>query len=113
MLKKNADLIFSIVWIQGIAGIAGTLVGFVLAAQLAKLAEVRYTFMVPIMFIFILLGAFSVNRDPLDLVGRGRFRHPRLFHAPFRLSSAGDDSRFGIGRSDGKISLPLGGELRL
>ncbi|HTF92912.1 MAG TPA: tripartite tricarboxylate transporter permease, partial [Verrucomicrobiae bacterium] len=45
-----------------------TLVGFVLAAQLAKLAEVRYTFMVPIMFIFILLGAFSVNRDPLDLV---------------------------------------------
>ena len=68
MLKKNADLIFSIVWIQGIAGIAGTLVGFVLAAQLAKLAEVRYTFMVPIMFIFILLGAFSVNRDPLDLV---------------------------------------------
>ena len=36
--------------------------------QLAKLAEVRYTFMVPIMFIFILLGAFSVNRDPLDLV---------------------------------------------
>src|SRR4029453_11797013 len=68
MLKKNADLIFSIVWIQGIAGIAGTLVGFVLAAQLAKLAEVRYTFMVPIMFIFILMGAFSVNRDPVDLL---------------------------------------------
>jgi putative tricarboxylic transport membrane protein len=68
MIKKNADLIYSIVWIQGIAGIAGTLVGFILAAQLAKLAEVRYTFMVPIMFIFILLGAFSVNRDPLDLV---------------------------------------------
>jgi len=68
MLKKNADLIFSIVWMQGVAGIFGTLVGFVLAAQLAKLAEVRYTFMVPIMFIFILLGAFSVNRDPLDLV---------------------------------------------
>jgi putative tricarboxylic transport membrane protein len=68
MIKKNADLIYSIVWIQGIAGITGTLVGFLLAAQLAKLAEVRYTFMVPIMFIFILLGAFSVNRDPLDLV---------------------------------------------
>jgi TctA family transporter len=68
MIKKNADLIYSIVWIQGIAGITGTLVGFILAAQLAKLAEVRYTFMVPIMFIFILLGAFSVNRDPLDLV---------------------------------------------
>jgi TctA family transporter len=68
MIKKNADMIYSIVWIQGIAGITGTLVGFLLAAQLAKLAEVRYTFMVPIMFIFILMGAFSVNRDPLDLV---------------------------------------------
>jgi TctA family transporter len=68
MIKKNSDLIYSIVWIQGIAGITGTLIGFLLATQLAKLAEVRYTFMVPIMFIFVLLGAFSVSRDPLDLV---------------------------------------------
>ena len=68
MVKKNADVIYSVVWLQGIAGIVGTLVGFILAAQLAKLAEVRYTFMVPIMFIFILMGAFSVNRDPIDLL---------------------------------------------
>lgn len=68
MLKKNADIVYSVIWIQGISGITGTLIGFVLAGQLAKLAEVRYTFMVPIMFIFILMGAFSVNRDPLDLV---------------------------------------------
>ena len=76
MIKKNADVIYSVVWIQGIAGIIGTLIGFLLAAQLAKLAEVRYTFMVPIMFIFILMGAFSVNRDPVDLlvvVGFGIF----------------------------------------
>ena len=68
MVKKNLDLVYSIVWLQGIAGITGTLIGFCLAGQLAKLAEVRYTFMVPIMFIFILMGAYSVNRDPLDLV---------------------------------------------
>ena len=68
MIKKNADIIYSVVWLQGISGIIGTLVGFCLASQLAKLAEVRYTFMVPIMFMFILMGAFSVNRDPLDLV---------------------------------------------
>ena len=68
MIKKTPELIYSVVWIQGFAGIAGTLVGFCLAGQLAKLAEVRYTFMVPIMFVFILMGAFSVNRDPLDLV---------------------------------------------
>jgi len=68
MVKKNADVIYSVVWLQGISGIIGTLIGFGLAAQLAKLAEVRYTFMVPIMFIFILMGAFSVNRDPIDLL---------------------------------------------
>jgi TctA family transporter len=68
MVKKNPEVIYSVVWLQGISGITGTLIGFVLAAQLAKLAEVRYTFMVPIMFIFILMGAFSVNRDPIDLL---------------------------------------------
>ncbi|MSP40037.1 MAG: hypothetical protein EXR70_16225 [Deltaproteobacteria bacterium] len=68
MIKKNPEVIYSVVWIQGISGIIGTLVGFCLASQLAKLAEVRYTFMVPIMFMFILMGAYSVNRDPLDLV---------------------------------------------
>ena len=68
MVKKNPEIIYSIVWLQGISGIVGTLVGFTLAGQLAKLAEVRYTFMVPIMFIFILMGAFSVNRDPVDLL---------------------------------------------
>jgi TctA family transporter len=68
LVKKNPELIYSIVWLQGISGIVGTLIGFALAAQLAKLAEVRYTFMVPVMFVFILMGAFSVNRDPADLI---------------------------------------------
>jgi putative tricarboxylic transport membrane protein len=68
MIKKNPDIIYSVVWIQGIAGVIGTLIGFALAAQLAKLAEVRYSLMVPIIFIFVLMGAFSVNRDPIDLL---------------------------------------------
>ena len=68
LVKKNPEIIYSIVWLQGISGIVGTLVGFALAAQLAKLAEVRYTFMVPVMFIFMLMGAFSVTRDPADLI---------------------------------------------
>ena len=68
MVKKNLDIVYSVVWIQGISGVIGTLVGFVLATQLAKLAEVRYSVMVPIIFIFVLMGAFSVNRDPIDLL---------------------------------------------
>ncbi|MBI2985139.1 MAG: tripartite tricarboxylate transporter permease, partial [Deltaproteobacteria bacterium] len=68
MVRKHADVIFSIIWIQGSSGILGTLIGFVLANQLAKLAEVRYTILVPLILSFVLLGAFSVNRDPLDLL---------------------------------------------
>lgn len=68
MVRKNADVIFSIVWIQGISGIIGTLIGFLLANQLAKLAEVRYTILVPLILSFVLLGAFSANRDPVDLL---------------------------------------------
>jgi putative tricarboxylic transport membrane protein len=68
MVKKNPDIIYTVVWLQGIAGLTGTLIGFTLAGQLAKLAQVRYTVMVPIIFIFVLMGAFSVTRDPADLL---------------------------------------------
>jgi TctA family transporter len=68
MIKKNPEIIYSVVWIQGISGIAGTMIGFTLAAQLAKLAQVRYSFMVPIIFFFVLMGAFSVTRDAADLL---------------------------------------------
>lgn len=68
MVKNHADVIFSVVWIMGISGVLGTLVGFTLANPLAKLAQVRYTFMVPIIITCVLLGAFSANRDPADLL---------------------------------------------
>jgi len=68
MLKKNPDVVYSIIWIQGISGIFGTLIGFTFAGQLAKLALVRYSFMVPLMLVFILMGSFAVNRDPVDLL---------------------------------------------
>jgi putative tricarboxylic transport membrane protein len=67
-VKKNVDVIYSIVWIQGFSGIIGALIGFVLAKELAKLAEVRYSFMVPMILIFVLMGAFGTNRDPVDLL---------------------------------------------
>ncbi len=68
LIKKNPEIIYSIVWIQGISGILGTLVGFTLSTQLAKLAQVRYTIMVPTIFVFVLMGAFSVTRDAADLL---------------------------------------------
>ena len=68
MVRKNADVIYSCVWIMGIAGITGTLIGFILSNPLAKLAQIRYSIMVPLILTFILVGAFSANRDPVDLL---------------------------------------------
>jgi putative tricarboxylic transport membrane protein len=68
MVKKHFDLIFSIIWIQGIAGIIGTLLGFLLANQLAKLAQVRYSLLVPLILMFVFLGGFSTRYEPLDLL---------------------------------------------
>jgi TctA family transporter len=67
MVSKHLDMIFSIVWIMGIAGVVGTLIGFTVCNPLAKLAQVRYGIMVPLLFTFILMGALSADRDALDL----------------------------------------------
>jgi len=68
MIKRNPDVIYSVIWVQGISGILGTLVGFALSNQLAKLAQVRYSIMVPVIFVFVLMGAFAVTRDTADLI---------------------------------------------
>ena len=68
MLRKHSDVIFSIVWTMGIANVIGTLIGFGLANQLAKIAQLRYGLLVSIILTFVLLGGFSANRDSLDLL---------------------------------------------
>ncbi|MGH7833501.1 MAG: tripartite tricarboxylate transporter permease, partial [Candidatus Binatia bacterium] len=68
MVSKNLDVIFSVVWILGFSGIFGSLVGFVLANPLARIAQVRYSIMVPVILIFILMGALSATRDAMDLI---------------------------------------------
>jgi TctA family transporter len=87
MIKKSPEVIYSVMWIHGMSAIIGTLIGFALSSQLAKLAQVRYSVMVPIIFLFVLMGAFSVTRDAADLLavvafgifgyGMRRFGYPR------------------------------------
>ncbi len=68
MVKEHSDVIYSIVWILGIAGIIGTLIGFCFANRLAKLAELRYSLIVPMILGFVLMGALSATRHPLDML---------------------------------------------
>ena len=68
MLRKNSDVIFSIVWTMAIANLIGTAIGFGLANQLAKIAQLRYGILVSLILTFVILGGFNANRDPLDLL---------------------------------------------
>jgi len=68
MVKEHADVIYSIVWILGIGGVLGTSIGFLFANQLAKLAELRYSLIVPMILAFVLMGALSATRHPLDML---------------------------------------------
>jgi TctA family transporter len=68
LVQQHADVIYTIIFVQGFAGVIGTMIGFILARQLAKLAEVRYSILVPIIMAAVFLGAFSTNRDSADLL---------------------------------------------
>ncbi len=68
MLERNADVVYSIVWVLGIASIIGGGLGLVFSNHLARLAELRYSIIVPSILGFVLIGAMNANQSPLDLV---------------------------------------------
>ncbi|MEE9232440.1 MAG: tripartite tricarboxylate transporter permease, partial [Nitrospirales bacterium] len=68
MLERNLDLIYSIVWVLGIASIIGAGLGLLFANPFAKLAELRYSIIVPMILTFVMIGALSATRHPLDLL---------------------------------------------
>ena len=68
MLERNADVVYSIVWVLGIASVIGGSLGLVFSNHLAKLAELRYSIIVPSILGFVLIGALNANQSPLDLV---------------------------------------------
>ena len=68
MLERNADVVYSIIWVLGIASVIGGSLGLVFSNQLARLAELRYSIIVPSILGFVLIGALNANQSPLDLV---------------------------------------------
>ena len=68
MLERNADVVYSIIWVLGIASVIGGCLGLIFSSQLARLAELRYSIIVPSILGFVLIGAMNANQSPLDLV---------------------------------------------
>ncbi|MWD25956.1 hypothetical protein E0K89_000480 [Aquicoccus sp. SCR17] len=67
MLTSNLDVTYSMIWSIALANIFGAGICFALSGQLAKLATLRYTLIMPTVLSIVYLGAFQGNRDWGDL----------------------------------------------
>ncbi len=67
MLTKHLDITYSMVWSIAVANIVGSGLCFLFSGQLAKLATLRYTLIMPIVLSLIYIGAFEASRNRGDL----------------------------------------------
>ncbi|MFQ5851573.1 MAG: tripartite tricarboxylate transporter permease [Candidatus Binatia bacterium] len=68
LLEKRMDLVFFMVWVMTYAAVIGGLVCLAFIPQMAKIATLRYSVLVPIILGASFLGAYVSTRDMMDLV---------------------------------------------
>src|SRR5580704_10123182 len=67
MLTKHLDITYSMVWSIAFANILGSGLCFLFSGQLAKLATLRYSLILPVVLCLIYIGAFEGKREWGDL----------------------------------------------
>jgi TctA family transporter len=67
MVTKNLDITYSMVWSIAIANLVGSGLCFAFSGQLAKLATLRYTLILPVVLCLVYIGAFEGKRQWGDL----------------------------------------------
>lgn len=68
MLHQNLDVTYVIVWSVALANIFGAGICFLFSDQLAKIALIRYSVIMPLILTVILIGAFQAQRAWGDLI---------------------------------------------
>ncbi|WP_114964455.1 tripartite tricarboxylate transporter permease [Alkalilacustris brevis] len=67
MLNDNLSVTYTMVWSIAIANILGAGICFLFSGQLAKIAILRYTLILPAVLTFVYIGAFQASRNWGDL----------------------------------------------
>ncbi|EUB99168.1 protein of unknown function DUF112 transmembrane [Rhizobium sp. CF080] len=67
MLTKNLSITYSMIWSIAIANILGAGICFAFSGQLAKIALLRYTVILPGVITFVFIGSYQATRDWGDL----------------------------------------------
>jgi TctA family transporter len=68
MLRQNLDVTYTIVWSVALANILGAGICFMASDQLAKIATIRYSIIMPLILTVIFVGAFQGSRNWGDLI---------------------------------------------
>jgi len=68
LLTEQLDITYTIVWSLMIANIIGVLICFAFVSQLAKLALVPASILVPTVLAIVFIGAYSATRDIGDII---------------------------------------------
>ena len=88
MLTKHLDITYSMVWSIAIANLLGSGLCFLFSGQLAKLATLRYTLIMPIVLSLIYIGAFEASRQLGRPVLAAVLRHARLGHEALQMAAS-------------------------
>lgn len=67
MLTENLDITYAMVWSIAIANVLGAGICFAFSGQMAKLATLRYTLVLPAVIVVMYIGAFQATRSWGDI----------------------------------------------
>ena len=68
MLKDNLDITYSIVWLLALANVVGTILCIAASGGIAKLTQIRFTYLAPFLFMLISFAAFQSGQNFEDLL---------------------------------------------
>ena len=107
MLGKNLDVTYAMVWTIAIANILGSGLCFLFSGQLAQLATLRHTLILPVVLSLIYIGAFEGTRQWGDLYSLLVLRALRLGHEASALAAPAAGAGLHPRQGAGALSLHL------
>ena len=113
MLTTQLNLTFAVVWTLTVANIIAVAICLAFIKPISRMCFMPFYSLVPLILVFVFIGAFAANRSNLDLIALTGVLVSRLHHAPPRLAALAAGPRHGAGRQNGELSLAVLRPLRL
>ncbi len=68
MLSQHLPVVFALAWTMAIANVIGAFLAMIFAKQMARLAFLRTSMLIPIILVFVALGSFTTSSSMGDLM---------------------------------------------